>query len=260
MFHSIVGASPEFRGKSKSGLYGDAVEELDYHTGRLLDVLDELQLRDRTLVIFTSDNGPWSNNADRLGPRHQGQIAWGSAGPLREAKGSSYEGGSRVPCLMRWPGQIPAGRVSDALIATLDLLPTLGKLAGYEPSRDRIIDGVDQTELLLGRSARGARDYFHYFSKNELHAVRQGPWKLFLPGRQVFYDYVKDRGSAGLELYQLDTDPGEQRNVARENPAVVERLTKLAVAFQWPEKLFETYSSFPNAPAAPKPAKPKPAK
>jgi arylsulfatase A-like enzyme len=161
---------------------------------------------------------------------------------------------------MRWPGQIPAGRVSDALIATLDFLPTFGRLAGFDPPRDRIIDGVDQTELILGRSARGARDHFHYFSKNELHAVRQGPWKLFLPERQVFYDYVKDRGTAGLELYQLDTDPGEQRNVARENPAVVERLTKLAVAFQWPEKLFETYSSFPNAPAAPKPAKPKPAK
>jgi arylsulfatase A-like enzyme len=86
MFHSIVSASPEFRGKSKGGLYGDAVEELDFHTGRLLDVLDELRLRDNTLVIFTSDNGTWSNNQDRLGPRHKGEIAWGSSGPLREAK------------------------------------------------------------------------------------------------------------------------------------------------------------------------------
>jgi arylsulfatase A-like enzyme len=260
MFHSIVGASPEFRGKSKGGLYGDAVEELDFHTGRLLDTLDELRLRDTTLVIFTSDNGPWSNNQNRLRPRHQGEIAWGSSGPLREAKGSSYEGGSRVPCLVRWPGHVPAGQVSDALFATLDFLPTFGTLAGFAPPRDRIIDGVDQTDLLLGRSQRGARDLFHYFSKNELHAVRQGPWKLILPGRQVFYDYVQDRGTNEVELYHLDSDLGEQRNVARENPTIVANLTKLAGAFQWPEKLFDTYSSFPSAVGSPKPARAKPAR
>jgi arylsulfatase A-like enzyme len=115
MMHSVIGASPEFRGKSKGGLYGDTVEELDFHTGRLLDVVDQLGLRDNTIVVFTSDNGTWSNNQERLGPRHGGEIAWGSSGPLREAKGSSYEGGSRVPCIMRWPGQVPAGRVSDAI-------------------------------------------------------------------------------------------------------------------------------------------------
>ena len=257
MFHSIIGASPEFRRKSRGGLYGDAVEELDFHTGRLLDVLDELRLRDNTLVIFTSDNGPWSNNRDKLGPRHQGEIAWGSSGPLREAKGSSYEGGSRVPCLARWPGHVPAGRVSDALFATLDFLPTFGQLAGFEPPRDRIIDGVDQTDLLLGRNPRGARDHFHYFSKNELHGVREGTWKLLLPDRKVFYDYVKDRVSNEAELYDLASDSGETKNVAREYPAIVERLSKLAHSFAWPEKLFETYSSFPNAPPAPKPAKKK---
>jgi arylsulfatase A-like enzyme len=248
MVHSIVGASAEFRGKSRGGLYGDAIEELDHHTGRLLDTLDELRLRDNTLVIFTSDNGPWSNHQDRLGPRHQGEIAWGSAGPLREAKGSTYEGGPRVPCIVRWPGKVPAGRESAALFATLDFLPTFGKLAGYEPPRDRIIEGVDQTELLLGRSERGARDHFHYFSKNELHGVRQGPWKLLLPNRQVFYDYVKDRGTKGEELYQLESDPGETRNVARDHPEIVKRLTRLAQSFPWPEKLFETYSSFPGGP------------
>ncbi len=247
MFHSIVGTAPEFRGKSAGGLYGDAVEEMDFYTGRLLDLLDTLHLRENTLVIFTSDNGPWSNHQDRLGPRHGGQIAWGSAGPLREAKGSSYEGGSRVPCLVRWPGQVPAGRTSDALFTTLDFLPTLGRLAGFEPPRDRLIDGFDQSDLLLGRSEAGARDLMYYFSKNELHAVRQGPWKLFLPDRQVFYDYVKDCGTKGLELYHLDSDLGERNNVAGENPAVVQRLAKLAHSFQWPEKLFETYSSFPRA-------------
>ncbi len=256
MVHSVVGASPDFRGKSKGGLYGDAVEEIDFHTGRLLDVLDELRLRDNTLVIFTSDNGAWSNFRERLGPLHKGEIAWGSSGPLREAKGSSYEGGSRVPCIARWPGQVPAGRVSDAIFATLDFLPTFGKLAGFEPPRDRIIDGVDQSELLLGRSQRGARDHFHYFCQNELHGVRQGPWKLILPNRKVFYGYVKDRGTNEVELYNLDADIGETKNVARENPAVVEKLVKLAASFQWPAKLIEHGINLPGATGAPKqPAK-----
>jgi arylsulfatase A-like enzyme len=150
MVHSVVGASAEFRGKSKGGLYGDAVEELDFHTGRLLDVLDELRLRDNTLVIFTTDNGTWSNNQENLRRRHNDEIAWGSSGPLREAKGSTYEGGLRVPCIARWPGHVPAGRVNNAIFATIDFLPTFGNLTGYEPPRDRIIDGVDQTELVLG--------------------------------------------------------------------------------------------------------------
>ncbi len=237
MVHSIVGASPAFRGKSRGGLYGDAVEEIDFHSGRLLDALDELGLRDNTLVIFTCDNGPWSNAADRLGPLHQGEVAWGSSGPLREAKGSSYEGGSRVPCLVRWPGRVPAGRVSDAIFSTLDFLPTFGRLAGFAPPADRVIDGVDQTDLLLGRSRTGARDHFHYFSQNELHAVRVGPWKLFLPDRKVFYGYVKDRGTSGLELYNLDEDIGEKRNVAAAHPEVVARLLAFARAYEMPAEL-----------------------
>ncbi len=237
MVHSIVGASPEFRGKSRGGLYGDAVEEIDFHSGRLLDALDELGLRDNTLVIFTCDNGPWGNAADRLGPLHQGEVAWGSSGPLREAKGSSYEGGSRVPCLVRWPGRVPAGRVSDAIFSTLDFLPTFGRLAGFAPPADRVIDGVDQTDLLLGRSRTGARDHFHYFSQNELHAVRVGPWKLFLPDRKVFYGYVKDRGTSGLELYNLDEDIGEKRDVAAAHPEVVARLLAFARAYDMPAEL-----------------------
>jgi len=253
MVHSIVGASPEFRGKSKGGLYGDAIEELDFHTGRLLDALDELHLRDNTLVIYTTDNGAWSNHKDYLRPRHNGEIAWGSSGPLREGKGSSYEGGSRVPCIVRWPGHVPAGRVSEAIFSTLDFLPTFGKLVGYEPPQDRVIDGVDQTDLLLGRSARGARDHFHYFSQNELHAVRHGPWKLMLPNRKVFHSYVKDRGTNDPELYQLETDIGEAKNVAKENPAVVERLLAFSRSFQWPENLFESQISLPSPDGARKP-------
>ena len=237
MVHSIVGASADFRGKSRGGLYGDAVEELDFHSGRLLDALDELGLQEKTLVIFTSDNGPWSNAADRLGPAHQGEIAWGSSGPLREAKGSSYEGGSRVPCLVRWPGRVPAGRVNGAIVSTLDFLPTFGRLAGFAPPADRLIEGVDQTDLLLGRSETGARDHFHYFSQNELHAVRVGPWKLLLPDRKVFYGYVKDRGTSGLELYHLEEDIGEKQNVADANPEVVARLLAFARAYPMPKEL-----------------------
>lgn len=253
MFHSIVGASSEYRGKSKGGLYGDAVEELDFQTGRLLDALDELGLRDNTLVIYTSDNGTWSNNREKLGPRHHGEIAWGSSGPLREAKGSSYEGGSRVPGLVRWPGHVPAGRVSDAIFSTLDLLPTVGALAGCALPRDRIVDGFDQTELLLGRSDRGAREHFFYFVQNELHAVRQGSWKLRLPDRKVFYEYVKDRGTNEAELYDLAADIGETRNIARENPAVVAQLSAIAGSFRWPEKLFETNSGLQKTSPASKP-------
>jgi arylsulfatase A-like enzyme len=150
--------------------------------------------------------------------------------------------------------------VSDALFASLDFLPTFGKLAGYEAPRDRPIDGVDQSGLLLGRSERGAREHFFYFSKNELHAVRQGRWKLRLPDRTVFYDYVKDRGTSAAELYDLDADIGETNNLAAAHPAVVERLTALTQSFVWPEKLFEPYSSFPDAPPAAKPAKRKLAK
>ena len=237
MAHSIVGASADFRGRSRGGLYGDAVEELDFHSGRLLDALDELGLREKTLVIFTFDNGPWSNAADRLGPAHKGEIAWGSSGPLREAKGSSYEGGSRVPCLVRWPGRVPAGRVNAAIVSTLDFLPTFGRLAGFTPPADRMIEGFDQNDLLLGRTETGARDHFHYFSQKELHAVRVGPWKLFLPDRKVFYGYVKDRGTSGLELYNLDEDVGESRNVAAAHPEVVARLLAFARSYPMPADL-----------------------
>jgi arylsulfatase A-like enzyme len=246
MVHSVVGASPNFRGKSQGGLYGDAVEEMDFHAGRLFDTLDSLGLRDNTLVIFTSDNGPWSNFKESLGPKHNGEIAWGSSGTLREAKGSTYEGGVRVPCVVRWPGKVPAGRTSDAMFASLDFLPTFGSFAGYSAPNDRIIDGVDQSELLLGRNEAGSRDVYHYFCQNELQAVRKGPWKLHLPNHKVFYGYVKDRGSGELELYDLRSDVGETRNVATDFPEVVTDLLKLAQSFEWPEKLFDNAIALPK--------------
>jgi len=247
MAHSVVGASPDFRGKSQGGLYGDAVEEMDFHAGRILDTLDSLGLRDNTLVIFTSDNGPWHNFKETLGPRHNGEIAWGSSGLLREGKGSTYEGGVRVPCIVRWPGKVPAGRVSDAMLASLDFLPTFGTLAGYKAPTDRIIDGVDQSELLLGKSETGSREVYHYFCQNELQAVRKGNWKLHLPNHKVFYNYIKDRGSGEVELYDVKSDDGETKNLAKEKPEIVAELMNLAEAFQWPEKLFDNTIALPKA-------------
>jgi arylsulfatase A-like enzyme len=239
MVHSVIAASPKFKGKSNGGLYADTVEELDYHTGRLLDAIDDLGLRENTVVIFTTDNGPWNNMQEGLRKKHNGAIAWGSSGPLREGKGSTYEGGLRVPCLVRWPGHVPAGRVSDAIFSTLDLMPTFATLAGYEVPTDRIVDGVDQTELLLGKNAAGAREEFYYFCQNELHGVRKGKWKLILPDRKKFYGYVDDRGSGKTELYDLDSDIGETKNLAEQHPEVVGEMVKLTEAFQWPGKLFE---------------------
>jgi arylsulfatase A-like enzyme len=240
MAHSVIDATAKFKGKSKGGLYGDVIEELDYHTGRLLDTIDQLGLRDNTLVVFTTDNGPWNNMQEPLRKKHKGAVAWGSSGPLREGKGSTWEGGVRVPCIIRWPGHVPAGRVSDAIFSTLDFMPTLANLAGYKGPRDRIIDGVDQTALLLGDSEKGNRDHFYYFCRNTLHGVRKGRWKLLLANRKNYYNYVKDTGSNEMELYDLKADIGEKRNVAGQNPEIVAELLRLAKAFSWPEQLPST--------------------
>ncbi|MHC4996584.1 MAG: sulfatase-like hydrolase/transferase, partial [Planctomycetota bacterium] len=228
MVHSVIDATARFKGKSDGGLYGDCVEEIDYETGRLLDELDALGLRENTLVIFTSDNGPWSNYPESLGPKHDGALAWGSSGPLRGAKGSSYEGGDRVPCIVRWPGVAPAGKTSDAIFSSLDFMPTFASLTGYQVPSDREIDGVDQTALLSGASEAGARDGFYYYVQEELQAVRFGDWKLVLPDRQKFYKYVKDRGSDQTELYHLKEDIGEKNNLAETYPGLVKQMETLA--------------------------------
>jgi len=239
MVHSVIDASPEFRGKSKAGLYGDTVEELDFYTGRLLDALDQLGLREKTLVIFTTDNGPWNNFQVQLSKKHNGQRAWGSSGPLREGKGSTYEGGVRVPCLARWPDHIPAHRTSEAIFSTIDFLPTFARLANGKLPNDRIIDGVDQTELLYGRTETGARQDYFYFCKNELQAVRQGNYKLVFPNLTQFYNYVSERGSQAFELYDLSSDVGERNNLASSRSEIVEALKKHAASFSIPDALVE---------------------
>ncbi len=192
------------------------------------------------MVLFTSDNGPWSNDVKRQRAKNAKyvewtkgpEIAWGASGPLRGAKGETWEGGVRVPGIVRWPGQVPAGRESDAIVSTLDVLPTFAALAGAagEVPTDRPIDGIVQVDLWLGKGdAAGARDHLFYFEGNELQGVRKGPWKLRLAGLKTIRSWPEvDRGSGELELYHLGRDIGESNNVVKDNPEVVEELLEMA--------------------------------
>ncbi len=239
MMHVVIDASAEYRDKTGKGLYADTLEELDHEIGRLLGKIDELGLLEDTVVLFTSDNGPWSNDHQRQRAKNAKyvewtkgpKLPWGTAGPLRGAKGSTWEGGVRVPGIVRWPGHVPAGKTSDAIVSTLDVLPTFAALAGVgeKVPTDRTIDGVDQSELLLGKNEAGARDGFHYWDGNELQAVREGPWKLRLPGLKNLRKWPElDRGTQEAELYHLEKDLGESKDVAADNPEMVERLMALA--------------------------------
>ena len=223
MMHTIIDASLKFRGTSAGGLYGDVVEEFDYETGRLLDKLNELGLRDNTLIIYTSDNGPWNQPAytNRKKGHPENSIFWGDAGRLRNGKGSCYEAGYRVPCIVRWPGHVPAGRVSEAIFATIDFMPTFANLTGFEVPQDRMIDGIDQTDLLLGKTEEG-RESFRYTN----NALRVGKWK-YLKAKHSVPKYAQDEKREEVEeLYNLETDLGESTNLADEHPEIVERLSK----------------------------------
>lgn len=225
MMHTIIDASERFRGKSAGGLYGDVVEEFDFETGRLLDALDRQGLRDNTLVIYTSDNGPWNQPAytNKKKGHPKGSIFWGEAGPLRNGKGSCYEAGVRVPCIVRWPGKVPSGRVSDAIFSTLDFMPTFAGLAGFKVPDDRVIDGVDQAQLLLGKNSQGARQTFLYRN----NGIRRGKWK-YLKSRHNVYGYARDRKREEVEeLYDLDADIGETKNLAADNPELIAELKQL---------------------------------
>lgn len=224
MMHTIIDASEPFRGKSKGGLYGDVVEEFDHETGRLLDVVSDLGLASSTLVIYTSDNGPWNQRkyTDHKKGHPEGAVFWGSSGPLRNGKGSCYEAGYRVPCIVRWPGKVPADRVSADLFATIDLLPTFANLCGFEVPNDRRIDGIDQTDLLLGIAQQG-RPHFYYHDAG----VRQGKWK-FLKADAHFHNYaIDDDRLPNDELYDLEADLGETKNLAQQFPERVARLKQL---------------------------------
>jgi arylsulfatase A-like enzyme len=212
--HTPIHPGEKFHGTTYSP-FGDWVAELDWSVGRVLDTVNELKLEKDTLVIFTSDNGPWLV---------QGTNG-GVAGPLRGGKGSTFEGGVREPTLAWWPGHIRAGSSCDAVAANFDFLPTFVKLAGGTLPNDRRIDGRDISPLLLGRSRKSPHEAFYYFQANKLQAVRSGPWKLVIVPRA---GEKPDAGSTFQPLlYNLNAEIGERTDVAAEHPEVVRRMQKL---------------------------------
>ncbi len=228
MPHVPLHVSDKFKGKSQQGLYGDVIMEIDWSVGEILAALKKHGVEEQTLVIFTSDNGPWLSYGNHAG----------SAGPLREGKGSTWDGGTREPCLMRWPGKIPAGSVCREPAMTIDLLPTIAKLAGAELPAHKI-DGLDIWPLIAGQpGARNPHEAYYFYWGRELQGLRSGKWKLHFPhkyptlagkpggkdGQPAPYSQVE----TPLALYDLENDPGEKTNVANQHPEVVQRLKALA--------------------------------
>ena len=205
-----------FKGKSANGAYGDWVEEVDWSVGRVLDTLRKLNLAQRTMVLFTSDNGPWLD---------QGANG-GVAGPLRGGKGTTWEGGVREPTIMWWPGKIPNRSVCDVQTSEIDVLPTLVKLAGGEVPTDRRIDGKDIWPLLSGQTKTSPHEGLFYFNEIRLEAVRSGPWKLaIVPQDSSLSKGVTEPGKhTSPRLYNLETDIGELTDVAAQHLDVVARL------------------------------------
>lgn len=238
MMHMVIDASPEFKDKTGDNLYRAVVEEFDHETGRLLNTLDRLGLRDNTLVIYTTDNGPWNQplyyNGGAKDRHPANSIFWGNAGSLRDGKASIYEGGIRVPCIMRWPGKIAAGQTNDGLMATIDLLPTFAALTGAKVPADRVIDGVNQSEFILG--SKSARSTYLYNPGSASvqstillgNAIREGDWKLISPLKVM--KFLEDAGTGEWELYNLKEDIGETRNLADQYPERVDRLKRLLEA------------------------------
>jgi len=212
MVHVPLFASKEFAGKSPRGLYGDVLEELDWGVGQVLDTLRREGLAEDTLVFFTSDNGPWLIQ----------KLAGGSAGLLQEGKGSTWEGGMRVPGIAWWPGKVKAGTVSRSLACTMDLFNTALTLAGAEIPRDRPIDGKNLLPLLQG-TGPGQREVMFYYRDTSLYALRKGPWKAHFVTRPAYGADPAQKHDPPL-LFNLEQDPSERFNVAAEQPRVLEEI------------------------------------
>ncbi|MEY4939786.1 MAG: Arylsulfatase [Verrucomicrobiota bacterium] len=253
MPHVPIFASDKFQGRSGAGLFGDVMEELDAGVGDILATLQRLRLDERTLVIFISDNGPFLSYGEHAG----------SAGPLREGKLTVFDGGVRVPCLVRWTGRVPKGRVSKEPFMAIDWMPTLVELVGGK-APEKKIDGLSVKSLLLGEpGARSPHDNLFFYSGTELHAVRSGKWKLHLP--HPYMTVLAEPGRAGkpsgwgkleaksitqsgidgiasrhgyrvakieLSLFDLEADPGETKNLASAHPDIVKRISAAAEAMR----------------------------
>ncbi|HAD57856.1 MAG TPA: N-acetylgalactosamine-6-sulfatase, partial [Planctomycetaceae bacterium] len=240
MPHTRLDASADFKGKSKRGLYGDVIEEIDFNVGRMLDAITDMGLAENTYVLFTSDNGPWLIKNKNHADGHLKEDHGGSAGPLRSGKVSTFEGGVRVPTILWGPGRVPAGTTCDSIASTMDVMPTFAALAGAKVPTDRVIDGEDIRHLIHGHFDQADQDraYFYYL-RVHLQAVRQGNWKLHLPreeepvGAAPFSrnTHIAPADRIGFEepfLVDLKSDLGETTNAAAQNPQVVERLLALA--------------------------------
>jgi arylsulfatase A-like enzyme len=229
MVHIPLGVSEKFRGKSKQGLYGDVMMEVDWSVGEIMKALEKNGLEKNTLIIFTSDNGPWLNFGNHAG----------TTGGLREGKGTSWEGGQRVPCIMRWPGVIPDGEICSKLACAMDILPTLSSITGAALPKSKI-DGINILPLLLGdKTASPRHEFYYYYQKNNLEAVQRDYWKLILPHKGISY-VGQAPGKDGWpgktvnmeitknELYDLRRDPGENYNVVEFYPEIAKELLQLA--------------------------------
>jgi arylsulfatase A len=222
MPHVPLGTSDDFKGHSRAGRYGDVIEELDWSVGQVLATLEAGGLERRTIVVFASDNGPWVVASETVydrgvrGSKEIGDIGW--AGLLRGSKASTWEGGIRVPAIVRWPGRIPAGRRSAEMVSIMDIFPTILSTAGGSMPKDRPIDGLNMLPLLLGAGPAPRQEFFYFIGAN-VQAVRQGPWKLTL-------------APSSPELFNLDVDPSERFDKASAQPELARRLQERIAAFQ----------------------------
>jgi arylsulfatase len=229
MPHVPLFVSNKFKGKSEQGLYGDVMMEIDWSVGQIMNTLKDLDMEENTLVIFTSDNGPWLNYGNHAG----------SSGGMREGKGTTFEGGQRVPCLMMWKGVITPGTVNSNLVAGMDILPTIAKISGA-PLPVKKIDGVNILPLLKGEKVEPPRkSFYYYYRNNNLEAVQDGEWKLvfphkgrtyvgFEPGKDGLPGGANENSDVAAGLYDLRRDPGEHYNVMKFYPEIIEKLEKMA--------------------------------
>lgn len=232
MAHVPLAVSDKFKGKSEQGLYGDVMMELDWSVGEVVRTLRELGLEEKTLIVITSDNGPWANYGNHAG----------SAGGLREAKATTFDGGNRVPCIIYWKGVTKPGTICNRMVSSIDLFPTFAEMAGA-PLPSRKIDGISFLSLIKGGDAPTRQYFAYYYNKNDLEAITDGTFKLVFPHKYVTYGAYEPGmdGKPGKlkvlnmeepELYNLRRDPGERYNVISLFPEEAEKLKKAADAIR----------------------------
>lgn len=230
MPHVPLHVSNKFKGKSKQGMYGDVIMEIDWSVGQILDKLKKEDLEEKTLVVVTSDNGPWIKYGNHAG----------STAGLREGKLTTFEGGQRVPCIMKWKGVIEAGVICNNLASSIDLLPTFASIADAKLPNHKI-DGLDISPMLTSSGDEAPRkDFYFYYRKNSLEAVTDGTYKLVFPHKHISYEdfpagrdgkpgeFTRNKEVKEMMLFDLRSDAGERNNVIKQYPEVVARLMEIA--------------------------------